>query len=241
MRIIDSLDTAITNPTIFLGSFEWREPITTLTDVMVSLVCVFAVIQFYRYKGNRPEYFKYYRAYFICFSVGMMASAWFGHGLKAYTDPDWKTVGWVMSAVSHLFLGIGTLKQIQPVTKPSIHTAVKVFYFLQFSVFVFLLLNPGTRNFIYAQLCSVISLVGLVLPMHIFNYSKTKQRGSIIVILAIACGVLPAISFNLQITAGKWFNYHDLSHVLMAGIMFVMYLGVSRLSLVDKYTEIKKI
>jgi hypothetical protein len=226
---------SILNPTIFIGSFEWREPITTLTDVLVSLVCLYAVIMLIRYKGERSKNYNYYKAYFLSLFFGMMAAAWLGHGLIAYINPQWKTVGWILSATGHLFFGLASLMQIKPIIKPINNKVIKAFFFTQFSVFVFLIIHPTFSNFIYAQLCSVISLIGLILPMQAFYYFKTKEKGSLIIITAIACSILPGFFFNAQISVSQWFNYHDISHTLMAGVMYIMYLGVSRLSMIGKF------
>ena len=224
----------MTNPTIFLGSFEWRQPITTLTDMLVAFVCIYAVIQFSRFKGEKPENYKYYKAYFVFFTLSMIASSWLGHGLTAYLGPYWRVVGWVLSSVAHLYLGMASLYQIKSAIQPSFYKIIKGFFFLQFFVFAFLILNPLTTHFIYAQLCSVISLVGLIFPMHIFNYIKTKNKGSLIIVLSIVCGFLPALAFNLKFSVSRWFNFQDISHTLMAGIMLIMYFGVSRIAMGKK-------
>ena len=47
MQIVDSLIDPILNPTLIIGEFEWREPITTLTDSLTGFVCIFAFIIFF--------------------------------------------------------------------------------------------------------------------------------------------------------------------------------------------------
>jgi uncharacterized membrane protein len=41
--------------------------------------------------------------------------------------------------------------------------------------------------------------------------------------LAIAAGIFPAITYNTQFTLHAYFNYHDISHVFMSGVMLLLF------------------
>ena len=235
MQIVDSIIDPIHNPTLILGEFEWREPITTLTDSLTASVFIFAFIVFSRYKGEKSESFIYFKAFFLCFAVGMLCAAWFGHGLAAYFTPRWKAVGWVINSTANLFLGLATLKEIMPLIKPHTARLIKVVFILQVSTFVVLMLIPSTSFFGLAQLCSFVSLIGMLLPMHIFNFSKTKSSGSKLFMIAIGMGVFPGIIFNTQLSVNRWFNYHDISHVVMATIFFVIFLAARKFSFLKQH------
>ena len=235
MQIIDSLIDPILNPTLIIGDFEWREPITTLTDSLTGFVCIFAFIIFSKYKGKKSESFKYFKIFFLLFSLGMMSAAWFGHGLAAYVTPRWKVIGWVINSSANLFLGLATLKEITPLIKPHISRWIKFIFISQVSIFIVFMLIPSTSFFGLAQLCSLLSLIGMVLPMHIFNFFKTKSQGSKLFIIAIGMGVLPGIIFNTQLSVNRWFNYHDISHVVMATIFFVLFLAARKFSFLKQH------
>jgi len=228
MELIDSSVDPIMNPTLFIGSFELREPLTTLTDVAVAFVCFYAYIKFLKYKGEKSEGFKFFKIFFLVFGIGLMCAALFGHGLLAYFDPNTKAIGWALNSFAQILLGLGVLKEMEPVMKPSMINSVRIFFILQVFLFVFLIINPFTRNFIYVQLCSVISLVALVLPLQIFHYTKTKAKASKFFIISILMGLLPAVVFNFKLGFGVWFNHNDISHIIMVFMMYFMYLGASR-------------
>lgn len=233
MHLVDSSVDPIMNPTLFIGAFELREPLTTITDVAVAFVCFYAYIKFSKYQGEQSEGFKFFKIFFLVFGIGMMCAGLFGHGLVAYFSPDTKAIGWVLNSFAQILLGLGVLKEMEPVMKPSVLRPVKIFYILQVSVFVFLILNPWTRNFVYVQLCSVISLIALVLPMQIFHYVKTKSEASMFFIIAILTGILTSVVFNLKLGFGVWFNHHDNSHITLAIMMYFMYLGASRFAFIS--------
>ena len=230
MQIIDSLVAPIINPTLIIGDFEWREPITTLTDSLIASVCIFAFMVFSRYKGEKAKSFIYFKAFFLCFGIGMLCSAWFGHGLAAYVVPRFKVLGWVINSGANLFLGLATLREIRHLIKPNISRWIKVIFIVQVSIFIVFMIIPKTSFFGLAQICSIVSLIGMMLPMHIFNYFKTRSSGSKLFIIAIGMGVLPGIIFNTQLSVNRWFNYHDISHIVMATIVFVMFLAARKFS-----------
>ena len=103
----------ILNPTIYLGSFEWREPITTLTDFLVAIVAIFGYYKFKSYKGIKSSNFNFFKFYFLCFAVGMTSAAWLGHGLQAYVGPEFKRIGWICGATALLLFGLGSFDLIK--------------------------------------------------------------------------------------------------------------------------------
>jgi hypothetical protein len=228
----------INNPTVNIGWFEWREPVTCLTDFTIALVCLFAFVTLTRSSSVRLKNFNFYRAYFLCFTLGMTSAAWLGHGLVAYVGVEWKAIGWITSIIGYFFLGTASLMEIKEVTKKSAFRVLNIAFYAQIAVYLFLLLNPYTRDFKLAQLGAVTSLIVFILPMHLHNYFKTKAKGSLLVAISILCGILPAIVYNTQFSISNWFNYHDISHVLVAINMYITYRGVKLLALQSSSNQI---
>ncbi|MGH1436484.1 MAG: DUF6962 family protein [Lewinella sp.] len=221
----------ILNPTVFIGTFEWREPVTTLTDFLVALVSLYAFIRFARYKGEQSESYNYYKFYFLCFAIGMTSAAWFGHGLQAYVGSGFKKIGWVCSSTGLLFLAFASLLQLKKILTTRLYAVLRVLIVLQYFTFLVLMLHPQLSDFVYAQLSSTVSLVGFTLPMQVYYYIKSKEKGSLILFTAILYGIFPGLVFNNQISLHRWLNYHDISHILMAFFMFFVFLGASRLAM----------
>lgn len=221
---------SILNPTIFIGAFEWREPVTTFTDFLVSVVAFYAFYRLHTYTGKKVKHFAYYKYYFLCFAIGMCSAAWFGHALQAYVGPRMKIIGWCMSATGFVFLAWASLKEITPLLPTWVTKSLQTWILLQYLIMLPLTIHPATSNFILPQINSTIMLMVLILPMHLFNYWQTKNQGSFLIILAIAYGVVPGFVYNLQFSFGRWFNYHDISHVLMAIFMLLMYQGIRQIT-----------
>lgn len=229
LNLVDS-ETPMLNPTLWIGNFEWREPVTTLTDFVTALVCFYAFIQFSKYKGSKSSSFKNYQYYFLFFAISMTSAAWFGHGLQAYVGFDWKKIGWVTSSIGFICIQFGTINELENILKPQIIKFFKSAFTVQFVVLVSLMVYY--QNFKIPQLNSTITFILFVLPLQIYAYSKTKKKGHLIVIGTIVFALVPGLVYNNQISISKWLNHHDISHLLMAVFMFSMYKGASKLSFI---------
>jgi hypothetical protein len=229
----------ILNPTVFLGSFEWREPVTTLTDFLVAFVALAGFIKFNSYKQERTASFIFFQYYFLCFAIGMASAAWLGHGLQAYVGPEFKRIGWVFGATGLLLFGLGSFVEVKSYVNRSLFSVFKTLFIAQYLFFVFLMLNPTYSDFIYAQLSSTISLIAFILPLNAYNLIRSKSRGSLLIVLTICYSIIPGLIYNNQISVSRWFNYHDISHVLMAIFMVFMIQATSRLTMIKKKLNYK--
>lgn len=224
----------ILNPTIFIGNFEWREPVTTLTDFLVGMVALAGFVKFQRYKQEKAKSFNYFKFYFLCFAIGMTSAAWFGHGLQAYVGPEFKRIGWTCGATGLLLFGLGSFVEIKDYVNRSLFLTLKTCFIGQYLFFIFLMLNPIYSDFMYAQLSSTISLIVFILPLNVFNYMRSKSKGSLWIVLTICYSILPGLLYSNQVSVNRWFNYHDISHVLMAIFMLLMIVSTSRLAMIKK-------
>lgn len=221
---------SILNPTVFIGNFEWREPVTTLTDFLVAVVCWTAFYFFKRLKHNTSPSYEWFQKYFFIFAIGMTSAAWLGHGLQAYVPETFKVIGWACGATGLMFLQVGSLKLIEEKVPAKRAKLLCRWFNLQWilaiaCMFYFLTRGPETA-FKVTQINSVVALWGFVLPIHVFAFRNMKLKASKIVIGALLYSAIPGVIYSRQISLSNWFNYHDISHVLMAIFMTIMFLGL---------------
>ena len=162
----------------------------------------------------------------------MTSAAWLGHGLQAYVGPEFKRIGWICGATALLLFGLGSFDLIKTQFNKTAYKVLKILFVGQYLSLVFLMLNPSTSDFILAQLSSTLSLIFFIFPIHLYNFLKTKHIGSSYIVLTIIYSIIPGFIYNNQISVNKWFNFHDISHVLMAIFMFLMIIGTSKLSMI---------
>ncbi len=167
--------------------------------------------------------------YFLVFAIGMTSAAWLGHGFQAYISDKFKMIGWICGATGIMFLQMGSLQSIKSILTRNVTFLLITVFVIQYVVAVSCMI--GFFNFKVVQLNSVIGLWGFVLPLQLFAHLKCKKEGANMVILALLYSVIPGLIYSNQISISKWFNYHDISHVLMAGFMTLMFVGLRKLIL----------
>ena len=223
---------SILNPTIFIGDFEWQEPVTTLTDFLVAIVCWVAFFLFSKNDKSSITY-KWFRAYFLIFAIGMTSAAWLGHGLQAYVVPEMKLIGWLCGATGILFLQTGSFRLIRNKLPKILQRFLPIWFVLQWLVAVVLMLTRISEGIALAfqvtQVNSAIGFMVFLLPMHVFSWKKLGVKQSRIIVIATFYSAIPGFVYSNQISIHRWFNYHDISHVLMAIFMTIMFLGLNRI------------
>jgi len=222
---------SILNPTVFLGAFEWREPVTSITDFMIAITCIIGFIYLNRRKEVDNQTFRFYRLYFLMFAIGMTSAAWFGHGLQAYVSFEWKMIGWLFSLAGQTLLAFASLSGARSALPDRLHKALQLVVGLVFAIFLIWILSPA-RSFSVAQLANGVFVIGLILPLQLFQYVRFKNDGNLIILGALVYAIVPSVIFNQQISVNRWFNYHDISHVLLCGFMALMIFGVRKLELI---------
>ena len=221
----------ILNPTIFIGDIEIREPITTLTDFLTALVSGVCFFMFLFYENNsKNKSFVFFKYYFLCYFIGMTSAAFLGHAFQAYLPNEVKIIGWLFSAFGQFFLATGSLKLMVEIIHKKWINVFNVILVFQLSIFVFLMVHPIYSDFKIAQFAASSILIGFILPIHIYNFLKAKSNGSKLIIIAIIYALIPALVYNNQFSLSNWFNYHDISHVLMSIFILVMFFATKRLS-----------
>lgn len=219
---------SILNPSLFFGSFEWREPMTTITDFMIAITAFYGFMVLRRWKGEASESMPFYQLYFLMFAIGMTFAAWVGHGLQAYLSFEWKMIGWICSLSGQTFLALASLTDMRKDLGERNFKLVRGVVLMVFATFLFWILSPF-RSFTAAQMANGVFAIGFVIPLQLFQYARHKSPGSLVILGAIAYGIFPTLVYNQQISLHRWFNYHDISHVLLCGFMLMMIFGVRKI------------
>ncbi|RMF20916.1 MAG: hypothetical protein D6765_16230, partial [Bacteroidetes bacterium] len=86
-------------PPIFLWGLRIDEPVTSLTDVLVGVVCLYAWWQLR--KLDRPGLSQQYlRYYFLTMGIATILGGVLGHAFLYALSFAWKLPGWIISMIS---------------------------------------------------------------------------------------------------------------------------------------------
>ena len=193
-----------------------------LSNWVITIVCLLCI---YRLR-NVPSIalFRHYRLVFIMNGIGAFLGG-LSHLLYHYTSQPFKAFAWI-------FIGIGTyylqLIAIGFVRKPASERALKIFAIIKLLLFIAALLYFQSFAFVLADLA--LGLFLIVVPIHIGHYHETRNRGSLLTLVAVGIILVSAIFPVFRISVHEtWFTFNDIGHICMAISLYVIYLSAKHL------------
>ena len=235
-------------PAIFIFGLQINEPVTTLTDLMISFVCFYAF-----YKLNKQDiknkvhlYLKYY---FLSMGIATAIGGIIGHGflylfdtqwkspegfvhiiakifgeelLKEVANP-WKLPGWLTSMFSIALVERASIEYARPLINKKVGTFFAWLNIVELLTFV--TITFATLNFFFVEVHSAYGLLIVVSSFNTFIYVKTRKKGSKLFLIAVGFSAIGALFFMNQWGFSPWFNHFDVSHVLMTLSASYFYIG----------------
>ena len=199
-------------PDIYILGIRIQEPVTTATDVLVALACIYAYSRLRNIKsqGNALRFLK---LYFIVLAIAMLFGGLIGHGFIYLLSPEWKIPGWFISMFAVMLIERSSIEHSQRILPPRLARL-----FLKANIIELILLMivaAYTLNFLFVQIHLAYGVLAVIFPFHLYSYRKTRNKGSLYMLYGIGVLAIAAFIFNYPIVLSKWFNHHDFAHVLM--------------------------
>lgn len=206
---------------IFVLGFKLFEPVTILTNLFILLFCVYASLKLLRYHSKT---IKLWRNFF--FLIGLSS-----------------VLGSVAHAV-HDQLGSGFLHLFMFSMNAVSLIAVYYFYRAAYNYFNHEKTDiSNTYNFIVLLWIGVLLTItffqnkfilvkihaGIVLIYSLITHILTMKRGfrgSGWIVSGIIVSLSSIIVHSFKLSFGDWFNYKDISHLIMLTSCILMYTGV---------------
>lgn len=215
----------LVQPSVIFAGFTINEPITMFSDFLISTICLFAFIKilYSSQRGNNhyPILLFFFMMFFSTFWGGLV-----GHGLQHYLSPLWKIPSWltgIFAVVAFQWIAANQLRKFKSKNLFRIILMLNLLSFLTAIYMVFAL-----KVFVWVQFHAVFGILGIVLPIQIFIYSKTKSYCSRQLILGIVFAIVAALVHLFYLGLGKWFNHLDVSHVFLALSNLYFYFGLKK-------------
>jgi hypothetical protein len=213
-------------PSIYVFGVRIDEPVTTITDLLVSAICLLA---YYRLKraalpGKTQSFLRFY---FMLMGVATLFGGLIGHAFLYLFVFAWKLPGWIFSMLSVALIERASIGHAQPFLKPQIGK-----FFLGLNIVELLTVGTvtiSTLDFKWVEFHTGYGLLAIVLPFHSYVYYKTRDKGSFTFIIAVGIASLGALVFMNKISLNTWFNHLDFSHMLLAIAAWVFYKGTIQL------------
>lgn len=209
-------------PSVEVFGLRLDEPVTTITDLLVTAVCWYA---FYRLskipiKNNVHFYLKYY---FLSMGLATAIGGLIGHGFFYMFSFAWKLPGWLTSMISVALLERAVILYARKLIKPFLG---RLFAWLNvIELVTFVTITFITLNFFFVEVHAAYGLLIVTTGFSLIVFVKTRNKGSRTFLIAVAFSSLSALVFMNEWGVSIWFNHFDISHVLMAISAWFFYKG----------------
>lgn len=209
-------------PSIEVFGLVLQEPVNTLTDLFVSIICLIAYLKLNALpqKGQTKQLFKYY---FLSMSLATFLGGVLGHALLAYVPFYMKLPGWITSMLSIALLERAVIQYSRKWIDPKIGLLFSKLNIIE--LLIFLVLSLATLNFQFVLIHAGYGIAIVVTGFTGFVYLKEKNTGSKLILLGVLVSAIGAYFFVFQIGIDKWFNHIDMSHVFMMIASVLYYKG----------------
>ena len=214
--------------TIHVLGVKILEPVATITDILVSIVCIFAFYKIHK-TGKKEKTFTYFKLYFLIMAVATLLGGLIGHAFLYSFTFAWKLPGWITSMFSIMFVERATIEHTKITLKPQIIKILRVVNTVE--LLMFLSLTLFTLNFAFVEFHSGYGLMFVVLSLQSYLFYKTRNKASKTILIGIAFAAVAAFFFMFKIDIHQWFNHLAASHALMSVAAFIFYKGVIKIEM----------
>jgi len=214
--------------TIYLSGIRIDEPVVTLTDLLVSVLCFIFAYNLHK-SGKQGKVFLYFKIYFFVMGIATALGGIIGHAFMYQFSFYWKLPGWITSMISIMFVERAAIEHTRIRLTEHIVKAFRVVNILEF--LTFLTLTVITLNFFFVEFHSGYGLMFVVLSLEGYLFLKTKNIASKFMLIGVAFAAVAALFFMNKISFHQWFNYLSISHILMAAAAWFFYMGAIRIDM----------
>jgi hypothetical protein len=209
-------------PSIQLLDVRIDEPVTAVTDLLVSAMCFYAFsrLRSIPLKNNVHWNLKYY---FLSMGLATLIGGVIGHGFLYLFSFAWKLPGWLTSMFSIALLERASILYARPLISSKIGNFFAWMNIVELSTFV--IVTFSTLNFFFVEAHSAYGLLVIVTSFNLVVYRKRKSEASRLFLIAVGISAVSALIFMNEIGISKWFNHYDISHILMSVSAFIFYRG----------------
>lgn len=209
-------------PSIEIYGIRVDEPVTMLTDLLVTVVCIYAFIRLSRIPVKNNVHF-YLKFYFLSMGIATAVGGIFGHGFFYLFSFAWKLPGWLTSMVSVALLERAVILYARKLIHPFLG---KLFAWLNvIELAIFVTITFITLDFFFVEVHAAYGLLIVTTGFSLIVFIKTRNKGSRTFLVAVAFSSVSALIFMNEWGIGPWFNHFDISHLLMAASAWFFYKG----------------
>ncbi len=202
----------------FLG-LTLMEPNMLITNWVISVVSFYCVYRLHKYRQFLlvdDNYQLYFALNAISAFLGGLA-----HLFLVYGGTFFQAIAWVFTIASSYYLEKISLAYVTEKYRRTLQMLIRV------KLFMLIITMLIVKSFYIIIIDKGLGMLLLVGTIHTIHFARTKNKGSLLILVAIllfACSaVFPALKISVH---PAWFNYNDISHIFIALCLYIIYRGL---------------
>jgi hypothetical protein len=206
---------------IILFGFKLFEPVTILTNTIITAYGLFAYLRTltFHHKASR-----YWGMFFLLMGISTLLAS-ITHGVHEQLGDTFLRVSWFLSnsvslvCIYFFYRATFTYSNLKNGTATQFINIVALVWVFSLLVVTFFL-----NDFLLIKIHA-----GIVLVYSLFVHYTTfrhKRAGSGYIVAGIVISFLSIIVHSIKFSFGEWFNYKDISHVIVLISLVFLYKGV---------------
>jgi hypothetical protein len=209
-------------PSVFIAGLRIDEPVTTLADLAISLVCFYAFFRLRTMVRKQPPD-QYLWFYFLGMGIAAAMGGIIGHGLMYRFPEEWKLPGWLISMVSISLIGRAMIERVRNIVSKRLRKTLATSDMLL--LLTLMTLTVLTLDFFYAGLYILCGLLGVTGSLNACMYARNRDPGSRQFLYAVGISVLGSLIFLIGWNPHPWFNHFDACHTLLVAASVFLFRG----------------
>jgi hypothetical protein len=212
---------------LHIGSFELSEPVTALTDLFLSALCLYFFFSLRKYNKLSNSVLSW-QLFFVLMSI----SAFIGvlvHGIRAYqTEAGHHTTWMIMNIIVGIAIYFGQVATMRSILNDSKHRSVyKLIVNLQLLAYLLCIVLMKEFNYNVVKIQVAVGMVPVMI-MNFYDYRK-GAAGGLWLGLGIGLSFFSGVFHTFKLSINEnWFNYNDISHVFLCGCFTLMAYGFAQ-------------
>lgn len=201
--------------------FTLHEPVTVLTDLLVTAVCWRAA---WLLRKQQPSSLRQlFEAYFWMMGLATAYGGIIGHGFIVQLGFSWKVPGWLISMLAVALLERAAIFHAGSELPQRWAKALAWLNVAELISLTAIVLT--TLNFFFVEAHAAYGLLGVVGSLEAWLWYRHRSPGSLPLLQAVGIAAVAAGVHLFEISLHTWFNHLDLSHCLMAWAAWQFYRG----------------
>jgi MFS family permease len=201
------------------------EPLTVLTDLVISATCLFAYFAL-RAKAKGHPAIHLMNRYFLFLGIATFLGGVLGHGFYYLLSPRWRFPGWLSGMLAVVFAELASVSLIRHKLRTRLYKVLRLLIYAE--LFLLVTLAFYTLDFRWVEAHSIFGLLLIFSGIHlVLLLAQPASKASMFALTGIGILLISFFIYAYKLDLFIWLPSTILAHLLMAVSIWFNYKGTT--------------